>query len=286
MTAQSSRSSCPSRRRWCRQRQILVEAAGVELATWVHVEVRWDDGGMAWEVTQEASASGPPVHGRSGPHDRRIHGDLSRVEAAEGGAAHYDNLAIQWTSGEGGRPMRAVLLIGLALTTLIAPSAAFASDGTTRPPVGGEAAPDFDLPAVRLRIELGSCARRARISEHRSHATGIAGGPEFEVAAEALEKNTVEVVELIRAAYGDDAADAFAEQWRNHIAYLVDYTRIHRGGQRRSSGRRIPARHVHGGLQRAPVAANPGLPADVVQGLINEHVQQLRRSASSRTEDS
>ena len=35
-----------------------VEAAGVELATWVHVEVRWDDGGMAWEVTQEAALPG------------------------------------------------------------------------------------------------------------------------------------------------------------------------------------------------------------------------------------
>jgi hypothetical protein len=81
----------------------VVEAAGVQLATWVHVEVRWDDGGMAWEVTQEANASGPPVHGRSEARTTEGFTEICLgVEAAEGGAAHYDNLAIQWTSSEGG----------------------------------------------------------------------------------------------------------------------------------------------------------------------------------------
>jgi hypothetical protein len=172
--------------------------------------------------------------------------------------------------------MRAALVIGLTVTTLLAPPAAFASDGTTRPPVGGEAAPDFDLPAVRLRIELDRALGEHAFLSIEAMRRGIAGGPEFEVAAEALEENTVEVVELIRAAYGDDAGDAFAEQWRNHIAYLVDYTRAVTAGD--ESAQAVAASQLDtytADFSALLVAANPGLPADVVEGLITEHVQQL-----------
>jgi hypothetical protein len=172
--------------------------------------------------------------------------------------------------------MRRAFVIGLAVTTLVAPSAAFAMDRTARPPADADGAPDFELPAVDLRIQLDRALGEHAFLSIEAMRRGIAGGPEFEVAAQVLEENTVEVVELIRSAYGDDAADAFAEQWRNHIAYLVDYTRAVAVGD--ANARAVAASQLDtytADFSALLVAANPGLPATVVEGLITEHVQQL-----------
>ena len=122
------------------------------------------------------------------------------------------------------RPALSVLLLMLA--SALTPATAMGGHGQrVTLPDGWSARPDFDLPAVQLRIALDRVLAEHAFLSIEAMRTGIAGGAEFEVAAEVLEANTVEVVDLVEAAYGADAADAFAEQWRNHIAYLVDYTR-------------------------------------------------------------
>ena len=178
--------------------------------------------------------------------------------------------------------MRRALVIGLGMTALFAPSAAFAAGGVPRPSAPGvELAPDFDLPAVRLRIQLDRALGEHAFLSIEAMRRGIVGGPEFEVAAEVLEENTVEIVELVQAAYGDDAGEGFAEQWRNHIGYLVDYTRAVANGDARA--RDVAASQLEtytADFSAFLVAANPGLPADVVEGLIAEHVQQLEEIGS------
>ena len=174
--------------------------------------------------------------------------------------------------------MRLALAIALAMTTLMAPSATFAVDGTAHPASQPGAAPDFDLPAVKLRIQLDRALGEHAFLSIETMRRGIAGGAEFEVAAQALEKNTVQVVELIRAAYGESSAGAFAEQWRNHIAYLVDYTRAVAEGN--ADARTVAASQLDAytaDFSALLVEANPGLPAAVVEGLITEHVQQLEQ---------
>jgi hypothetical protein len=174
--------------------------------------------------------------------------------------------------------MRRALVIGLAVTTLLAPSAAFALDRPARLADRPDRAPDFGLPAVNLRIELDRALGEHAFLSIEAMRQGIAGGPEFEVAAKVLEENTVEVVQLIRSTYGEEAADAFAEQWRNHIAYLVDYTRAVADGN--ANARAVAASQLDtytADFSAFLVAANPGLPADVVEGLITEHVQQLEQ---------
>jgi hypothetical protein len=80
----------------------VVEGAGVQLANWIHVEMRSEDGGVAWEVTQE-NGPGPSLQGRSEGRTTEVLTKICLgVEASAGGAAHYDNLAIIWTIGEGG----------------------------------------------------------------------------------------------------------------------------------------------------------------------------------------
>lgn len=148
-------------------------------------------------------------------------------------------------------------------------------------PASSRAAPDFDLPAVQVRIALDRVLAEHVFLNIQAMRTGIEGGAEFDVAAAVLEENTVELVDLVETAYGAEAGPPFGELWRNHIAYLVDYTRAAANGD-------VDARDLAAEQLRVYVddfsellaAANPGLPSDVVKGLINEHVQQLEQIGS------
>jgi len=75
----------------------VVEAAGVQPGQWMHVELRSEDGGAAWQVNQRGVLL---AQGRS---EGRALEDVTEIclgaEARAGGTAHYDNLAIRWTSG-------------------------------------------------------------------------------------------------------------------------------------------------------------------------------------------
>jgi hypothetical protein len=178
------------------------------------------------------------------------------------------------------RPMLSLVL--LILASALMPVSAWGRDGQRGlPSEEGNARPDFDLPAVQLRLALDRVLAEHAFLSIEAMRTGIAGGAEFEVAADVLEANTTEVVDLVEAAYGADAADAFAEQWRNHIAYLVDYTRAVAEGD--EDARELAASQLQtytDDFSALLVAANPGLPPDVVEGLIQEHVQQLEQIGS------
>ena len=177
---------------------------------------------------------------------------------------------------------RAMLTAAAAAMVMLAPAMASAADeGDAHRGQPAPLAPDFELPAVQLRIQLGRALGEHAFLSIEAMRTGIAGGEEFEVAAELLEGNTVEVVEMVRLVYGDGAADAFAELWRNHIGYLVDFTRAIAEGD--SDAREIAASQLQAyadDFSAFLVEANPCLPRDAVTGLIQEHVQQLEQIAS------
>jgi hypothetical protein len=172
-----------------------------------------------------------------------------------------------------------LLVLTLILVSASVPALAFGQEARGGPaPATGEAAPDFELPAVQVRLALDRTLGEHAFLSIEAMRTGITGGDEFDVAAEVLEANTIEVVDLVEAAYGADAADAFAEQWRNHIAYLVDYTRAVAEGD--TDARDLASAQLQTYTQDFSaflIAANPTLPADVVEGLIQEHVQQLEQ---------
>jgi hypothetical protein len=60
------------------------------------------------------------------------------------------------------------------------------------------------------------------------YAAVTAGGdledPTFTAAAKALDNNTQQLADTIGSVYGDDAAAQFADLWRKHIGFFVDYT--------------------------------------------------------------
>lgn len=173
-------------------------------------------------------------------------------------------------------------LITLLLATASLPMVAQARLRSAEPsPHRAHSAPDFELPAVQLRLALDRTLGEHAFLSIEAMRTGIVGGQEFEVVAEVLEANTADIVDLVEAAYGADAAGAFAGQWRNHIAYLVDYTRAVAEGD--TDARVLASAQLEAytnDFSAFLVAANPTLPPDVVQGLIQEHVQQLEQIGS------
>lgn len=166
------------------------------------------------------------------------------------------------------RRMRAFVLALSMVVPLMAPGAV-------------TAAPDWSLPAVQVRIALDRVLAEHAFLIIEAMLTAPDGGAEHEVAASVLVDNTDELVELVDTAYGADAADAFAEQWRNHIAFLLDYTRAVAEGD--DGARDVAASQLQiyvDDFSALLSTANPDLPPDVVEGLIVEHVQQLQQIAS------
>ena len=175
------------------------------------------------------------------------------------------------------RPLAYVMAVAMfGMLPLVAMASEPRVDRAGDPKV--QTAPDFELPAVNLRIALDRILGEHAFLTVEAMRTGIAKGPEFEVAAEVLEANTVELLELVETAYGADAADAFGEQWRNHLGYLVDYTRAVADGD--DDARDLASSQLETyteDFSALLVSANPGLPPEVVEGLIVEHVQQLEQ---------
>ena len=142
------------------------------------------------------------------------------------------------------------------------------------------APPDFELPAVKLRVALDRALGEHAFLVIELLRTGVAGGPEFEVVAESVETNSVQIVDMIDSVYGSDAAAAFGELWRSHVAYLVDYTRAIAAGD--EGAQNLAASQLETYVTEFSellASAAPGLPEDVVHGLIGEHRQQLQQIA-------
>jgi hypothetical protein len=171
---------------------------------------------------------------------------------------------------------RFALVISIVLLLLAPMSAAARQDTRQEPGTPTHQAPDFTLPAVALRISLDRVLAEHAFLIVEAMRTGIQAGEDFEVAGAVLEENTVELLALVEAAYGADAADAFGRLWRNHHAYLVDYTRAVADGD--EDARQLAATQLDTYTTEFAdllSGANPDLAPDVVEGLIREHIQQL-----------
>jgi hypothetical protein len=177
------------------------------------------------------------------------------------------------------RPIVSLLTAAaLAMATL---GTAAAGGERVAPPGNGQSAPDFDLPAVQLRIALDRLLGEHAFLLIATMRGGIENDEEFDAAAASLEANTIGIVSQIEEIYGRDAADAVGEQWRNHAAYLVDYTRAVAAGDTdaQAVAREQLDRYV-ADFSDLLAGAIPELPPDVVEGLISEHVEQLDQVAA------
>ncbi|HET8625063.1 MAG TPA: hypothetical protein VFM14_15980 [Gemmatimonadales bacterium] len=118
--------------------------------------------------------------------------------------------------------------------------------------------------------------------EHAFLAAAVTGaalgkrGSEAKAARTALDANSRDLAHAIGAVYGDESGKAFLELWRQHIVFLVDYTRATGAGNR--AMRDDAARNLAGYAEDFAAflaAANPNLPEPVVADLIRTHVAGL-----------
>jgi hypothetical protein len=146
---------------------------------------------------------------------------------------------------------------------------------------GRVAAQDDDAPATALRVTLDRLlAEHALLSMEVVRGT-IAEAPDVAAAAGVLDENTSEIVAAIEGIYGPEAGAAFAEQWRNHIGFLVDYARARAEGDTNATelARDQLDRYV-AEFTALLTEAMPVLPAATVNELIDEHVDQLEHVAA------
>jgi hypothetical protein len=132
-----------------------------------------------------------------------------------------------------------------------------------------------------------SAALKARLNtllqEHTylaAAATGAALGgrtPEFQAAAGALDRNSVDVSKAIGLVYGTGAETAFLALWRKHIGFVVDYTTGVATKDKAKTDQAVNALLGYTQDFGAFLAsANPNLPKDAVAGLVKDHVLTLK----------
>ena len=169
----------------------------------------------------------------------------------------------------------ALFLLGTFAATP-APLAALSRSDAAEPT--GILAPDFELPAVQLRIVLGRALGEHAFLVMEAMRTSAEGGDEFDAAAEALDENTSAIAGVMAGVLSEAEASAFAEQWRNHVAYLLDYARAvadgDEGAARLAEDQLATYAEAFSSLL---MDAFPSLPSHVVEGLVGEHVSQLEQ---------
>ncbi|MGH2751353.1 MAG: copper amine oxidase [Actinomycetota bacterium] len=91
-----------------------------------------------------------------------------------------------------------------------------------------ESATGVDTGAAKLRQTLtdllDSHVYLAGIAVEQAVLTEDPNSPQFKAAAATLDQNSQDLASAIESIYGAEAADAFLEQWREHIGFFVDYT--------------------------------------------------------------
>jgi hypothetical protein len=144
----------------------------------------------------------------------------------------------------------------------------------------------LELPASQLRITLGRVLAEHAFLTIEAMRTGLDEGDDFAAAGTALEGNTRDLVSAIESIYGADAADAFDELWRAHIAYIVDYTRAVADGDEAAQSRAIDLLQGYSeDFADLLSGVNPKLPHDTVVHLLEDHVNQLEQVAAFAEED-
>ena len=110
---------------------------------------------------------------------------------------------------------------------------------------------------------------------------GLGGAPDFEAAAGALDKNSVELAGVIGSVYGEDAENEFLKQWRDHIRMFVDYTVA--TAKKDAAGQDKAVQELGGYINNFGkfLATAVGLPVDAVQSSVKAHVGHLKEAVDA-----
>ena len=134
-------------------------------------------------------------------------------------------------------------------------------------------------PAVALRSTLERALGEHAVLAMIATQKGYAGDADFEAAAKALDRNSVEVAAAIGSVYGKEAGKEFLDgpnMWRAHIGFFVDYTvglaTKNTAMQEKAVGDLMGYIETNANF----LARATGLPLASMRASITEHVMQLK----------
>ncbi len=133
--------------------------------------------------------------------------------------------------------------------------------------------------AEELRVNLDRLfGEHAKLAINATR-KGYDGDRDFAAAAASLDRNSVELANLVGSAYGRKARNEFLNgkfKWRAHIGFFVDYTVALK--KRDRAGQRKAVDNLNGyiGSFSGFLASATKLPAGAVRASITEHVMQLK----------
>lgn len=149
------------------------------------------------------------------------------------------------------------------------------------PPRAARAQDAEAAPATQLRVALDRVLAEHAFLIIEVMRLGLEGGAEFDAAADTLDANTEDLIGAIAGIYGEAAGDAVGVQWRNHIAFIVDYARALADEDTSAAGvaDQQLRRYVTDFSALLSGAIAP-LPQEAVEGLVQEHIDQLEQVAA------
>ena len=164
-------------------------------------------------------------------------------------------------------------------------------EGSAKTLAGGFAAAldldgNSDSEAAELRATLSGLLQEhvylAGYTVDAAYSFGPESG-EFELAAEALDTNSVELADVIGDAAGDDNRDAFLSLWRDHIGFFVDYALA--AAEDDDEGRQAALDDLDGYTDAAggffENITDGELPADAVTDHLDGHIDTLAAAIDS-----
>ena len=143
---------------------------------------------------------------------------------------------------------------------------------------------DATTQAATTRATLGGL-----LGEHAALAAlattkGLDAAPDFKAVAGALDKNSVELADVIGSVYGPAARTEFLKQWRDHIRMFVDYTTATAKNDKAGQDRAVAELTGYTQTFGTFLAGAVGLPADAVQSSLKDHVGQLKSAVDAYAE--
>ena len=167
------------------------------------------------------------------------------------------------------------------LTALVAAGAVATFHGQPLAAIEG-----LETPASALRVDLDRLlSEHVFLTVQAMHA-GLVDDDLFAAAAEALEANTGDLEAAIGSVYGEEGRRRFGDLWRQHIGYVVDYTRARAADDEEAEQRARDGMTAYQADFASFIAgANPNLTEEAVHHLLDDHLEQLRQVADLQSGD-
>lgn len=172
-----------------------------------------------------------------------------------------------------------ITVIVAAVVTLVVGGVLGYAFGMNTTDNASEVAPDSSRVSVaqmKLQTELSNA-----LTQHVSLAapalrSTFDGNADREAVAAALNENSTEVINLIGTVYEEDAKTAFAQQWRDHIGYFVDYTNAAKAGDQDAKDEALAKLSGYASdTAELLAAANSNLDAGALEQRFTQHVDQV-----------